>query len=121
MSIYTKAQIPIVMRSYFMTMVTFFKTSYKDKLEFKELIFECSKLLNLLEETGELSNLEDKRLAAYELVDNIEMGCGSNKLSDEYKNQLVEVLTHDHTLLADSITFTICDLFDLKVERFGLE
>lgn len=115
-SSYTKSQIPSVMKQYFMAMMTY----YKWEIEFKDLILQCSKLLNYLEAAKVITNIEDKKLAASELINNINMA-SSNKLEDSFVSKLVNVLANDHVTTPDAHTFAIDELFDLYVDRFGLK
>lgn len=116
MSAYTKTQIPLVMRNYFMAIMTYFEWN----IEFRDLILQSSRLLNYLEGAGILSNREDKHLAAQELVKNINMSL-SNKMESSFISQIVTVLTNDHKEIPDSHTFAIDELFDLYVDQFGLQ
>lgn len=113
---YTKSQIPSVMKQYFMAIMTY----YKWNIEFKDLILQCSRLLNYLEAANAISNIDDKKLAASELVKNINMA-SSNKLEDSFVSKLVNVLTNDHVTKPDACTFAIDELFDLYVDCFGLK
>lgn len=112
---YTKSQIPIVMMHYFMAIMTY----YSWKIGFKDLILECSKLLNYLEGAKVISCLDDKRLAATELVKNINMAM-SEKMEKSMASQIVNALTNDHTTKPDSHTFAIDELFDLYNGQHGL-
>lgn len=115
MSAYTRAQIPSVMKNYFMAIMTHFNWN----IEFRDLILQSSRLLNYLEGVGFLSNKEDKQLAAQELVKNINMSL-SNKMESSFISQIVTVLTNDHREMPDSHTFAIDELFDLYVDQHGL-
>lgn len=91
-------------------------TYYKWNLEWKQYILTCSKILNLLETTGELKNAAEKSKIAKELID-IFLDVTKAEFPQENKKKLVEVLTYDKTCVPDQETFTIYDIYELGTKQ----
>lgn len=91
-------------------------TYYKWNFEWKQYILTCSKILNLLETTGELKNAAEKSKVAEELI-NIFLDVTKAEFPQENKKKLVEVLTYDKTCVPDQETFTIYDIYELGAKQ----
>lgn len=91
-------------------------TYNKWNIEWKKYILTCSKILNFLESTNELKDLQEKSKAA-ELLINLFLEVTKAEFPQENKKKLIEVLTYDRTYVPDQETFDISNLYDLGSEQ----
>lgn len=99
------------MNNWFLAICTYNKWN----IEWKKYIITCSKILNFLESTNELKDIQEKSRAA-ELLINLFLEVTKAEFPQENKKKLIEVLTYDRTCVPDQETFDISDLYDLGSE-----
>lgn len=103
----TNSELDTMMCNYFMAIATHFQWD----MTFKSFFLECSKLLNMLEQTNHFANKTEKTEAARVLLREFCKAIKGN-LNDEFIKQACNVLANDTEQMPDSTTFVIDEIYE---------